>query len=126
MIVGIGIDIIEVARVERLLASYGERFINRVFTDVEVAYSTQMAYPAMHFAARFAAKEAFMKALGTGLSGGIRWRDVSVFNDDIGRPWVKFCGNAEKNAKKIGIDKAHISISHTKKYATAVVILERI
>ncbi len=123
-VIGVGIDIIDVQRVKRLLDMYGDRFATRIFTSEEIDYSNGMAYPAMHFAARFAAKEAFVKALGTGFSCGIKWRDIGVVNDERGRPWLILRGRALGYADEMGVEGVHLSISHTKNYASAVVVLE--
>ncbi len=124
MILGIGIDIIEVARIERMLSKYGAHFAERIFTDEEIGYSTSKSSPAIHFAARFAAKEAFLKSLGTGLANAIRWCDISISNDKHGKPKLTITNAAKNIAEKIGAKNIHISISHTKEYAISVVILE--
>ena len=124
MIIGIGIDIIEVVRVKRLFDEYGKRFVERVFTEIEIDYCEHMAHPAMHFAARFAAKEAFLKAIGTGLTGGISWREIGIINEDSGKPQLHYEGKAAEIAKKLGTNNTYISLSHNKEYATAIVVIE--
>jgi len=88
LISGIGIDIIEVARIEKQLGRVQERFLRRLFTDREIAFAGRKRFQALHFAARFAAKEACLKAMGTGLSAGIGWKDVEILNDEAGKPSV--------------------------------------
>ena len=124
MIVGTGVDIIEVPRIQRTLSVYGERFLKRVFTIEEVRYCTAKANAAERFAARFAAKEAALKALGTGLRGGITWKDVEVTRLPGGRPTLRFSGKAAEIAARLGSKRAHLSLSHTAEQAIAHVILE--
>jgi len=124
MIVGIGIDIIETARVEHIASEYGVELTDRLFTEDEVAYCKDKADPAKHYAARFAAKEAFLKALGSGLTSGINWRDIEVLRDEFGAPSIKYSGRAAEFAKKLGVTDVHLSISHSENYAAAVVVLE--
>ncbi len=124
MILGIGIDIIEIPRIERIISEYGGHFIERVFSDEEIEYSASKSFPAIHFAARFAAKEAFLKSLGTGLADGIKWRSISISNDRHSNPKLLIAGKAKEIAEKIGVKNIRVSISHTKEYAVAMVILE--
>lgn len=126
MIVSIGIDIIEVYRISETLART-PRFVERVFTDKERAYcEAKGAASAQSFAARFAAKEAFLKALKTGWRGKITWRDIEILNDEQGVPNLTVTGEAEEILKKTGANKIHLSMSHTTDHATAQVILEKI
>ena len=115
-----GIDIVEVKRVKRLTERWGDRFLHRVFTPWEIAYSKGKSSPEQSLAARFAAKEAILKAVGTGLSGGIRWTSMEIVNDKNGRPSVKL---GKRIKDKIGNKKILISMSHTKEYAVAQAIL---
>jgi len=124
MILGIGIDLIEVPRFERALQRYGERFINRLFTPDEVAYCQSKARAVEHFAARFSAKEAALKALGTGKSGGIRWRDVEVTRERGKPPQLQFHGQAERLFEFMGATQARVSLTHTGHTAAAYVIIE--
>jgi holo-[acyl-carrier protein] synthase len=124
MIVGIGIDLIEIARIEAALARYGERFLDRVFTPDEIAYARRKHHPAPHLAGRFAAKEAALKALGTGKSGGIRWRDVEILPSPSGKPRIAFHGRARDRLLALGGTQAHVSISHGRDVAIAEVIIE--
>jgi holo-[acyl-carrier protein] synthase len=126
VIISIGIDIIEVSRVRETIART-PRFVERVFTDAERAYcESRGAASAQHYAARFAAKEAALKALQTGWSGGISWQDVEVSAKESGAPVVLFHGRALELFARRGATTAHISIAHTSEHAIAEVILEKI
>jgi holo-[acyl-carrier protein] synthase len=124
MIVGTGVDLCEVGRLREAMERHGERFKHRVFTDREIAYSERKANLYERFAARFAAKEAGMKALGTGWRGGIGWRDFEVTNFPTGRPTLAFHGKAGEIAKKLGVRNVALSLTHTRDQAMALVILE--
>ena len=124
MIVGTGIDLCEVHRIEQAIARHGRRFIERVYTEREIAYSERKANKFERFAARFAAKEAGMKALGTGWRGGLGWRDLEVTNLRSGRPTLAFHGKAAEIAEKLGVRNVSLSITHTVEQAMAMVILE--
>jgi len=126
MIVGTGIDITEVDRIEAGIARFGRRFIERVFTADEIRYCESKANKAERYAARFAAKEAGMKALGTGWSRGVRWRDIEVQRMPGGRPTVVFHGEAGEHFGRLGAARAHLSLTHTKWLAMAIVVLEGI
>ncbi len=123
MIVGIGCDIIEVERIRRAIAR-SELFVSKLFTPAETAYCRAKADPAQSFAARFAAKEAVMKALGTGWDGKVNWLDIEVLSDDAGRPYLNLGGGAKELAEKKGITNIQLSLSHEKAYALGYVILE--
>ena len=124
MIVGTGVDIAEVPRIEASIERFGDRFLRRVFTDAEIQYCDSKVNRAERYAARFAAKEAALKAIGTGLRRGITWRDVEVTREPGGRPTMSFHGVAAQFAAKVGMKRAHLSLSHTKEHAIAYVILE--
>ena len=124
MIVGTGIDIVEVERIARAIEQYGDRFLQRIFTEGERRYCESKANRIERYAARFAAKEAAMKALGTGWSHGIRWQDIEICREPSGRPTIKFHGNAAEFAAKLGATRVAVSISHTSAQAMAHVILE--
>jgi holo-[acyl-carrier protein] synthase len=124
MIVGTGIDIAEVSRIAAALARFGGRFLRRVYTPGEIRYCESKANRAERFAARFAAKEAAMKALGTGWSHGVRWRDIEVGRQPGGRPTILFHGKAAEFATKLGAIHVALSLSHTTEQAIAQVILE--
>ncbi len=124
MIVGIGIDLVEISRIEAAIARFGERFLRRVFTPTEIAYCQRAAYPAERFAARFAAKEAALKALGTGKRGGIRWHDVEIVASPSGQPRIEFHARARERLHALGGCRAYVSLSHGRDLAIAQVILE--
>jgi holo-[acyl-carrier protein] synthase len=124
MIVGTGIDIAEVPRIRESIERFGVRFLQRVFTEGEMRYCDSKANRAERYAARFAAKEAAMKALGTGWNHGVRWRDCEVVRMPGGRPTIQFHGKAGEFAAKLGVRNAALSISHTAEQAIAQVILE--
>jgi holo-[acyl-carrier protein] synthase len=124
MIVGTGIDIAEVPRIRQSIGRYGERFLQRIFTDGERHYCDSKANRIERYAARFASKEAAMKALGTGWNHGVRWRDCEVTRKPGGRPTMTFHGKAGDFAAKLGVTNVALSISHTEEQAIAQVILE--
>ena len=124
MIVGTGIDIAEVPRIAASIERFGDRFLRRVFTEGEIRYCESKANRAERYAARFAAKEAAMKALGTGWNNGVRWRDVEVCRQPGGRPTITFHGTAAEFAAKLGATRAALSLTHTAELAMAQVILE--
>src|SRR5213595_2831134 len=121
MIVGSGIDIAEVPRIAQAIVRFGERFVRRVFTEGEIAYCDSKANRIERYAARFAAKEAWMKALGTGWNHGVRWRDVEVCRMPGGRPTIAFHGKAAEFAAKLGTKNVALSLSHTAEQAIAQV-----
>jgi holo-[acyl-carrier protein] synthase len=126
MIYGIGVDLVKVARIERVLDRYGDRFLNRVFTEREIAYCRGKSWAAAGFAMRFAAKEAFSKALGVGLRrNGIHWREVEVIPNPLGKPEIYVSGRAAAFCDAAGIDTMHLSLTDEDRRALAVVILER-
>ena len=126
MIVGVGIDVVEIGRVSRLIESKGARALGRLFTAAEVAYCERRAFPASSLAARVAAKEAAFKALaGSGLARGIGWREMEVTNDEHGRPSLTFHGRAAERAAELRVARIWLSLTHTSETAAAYVILER-
>ncbi len=124
MIVGLGTDLVGVARIRSVLANHGERFLERVCTPDEQAYCRAAKDPAERLAARWAAKEAAMKALGTGWTQGIRFTDIALAHDDAGAPRLVLTGAAADHARRRGATRFHVSISHADGFAVAVVILE--
>jgi holo-[acyl-carrier protein] synthase len=124
MIVGTGIDIAEVPRIAESIQRFGSRFLRRIFTEDEIRYCDSKANRAERYAARFAAKEAAMKALGTGWSHGVRWRDLEVKRQPGGRPTLAFHGKAAEFAATLGAKHVALSLSHTSEQAIAQVILE--
>jgi len=125
VVVGLGIDIVAIERIEALLARHGGRARERLYTEIERGYCDGMAKPALHYAARFAAKEAFVKALGIGFSGGLRWRDIGIVNDERGKPELVVEGAAREAMERLGAARAHVSLSHDSLHAAAVVVLEK-
>jgi holo-[acyl-carrier protein] synthase len=123
-VLGIGVDLVECARIQHSLDRFGNRFLHRVFTEGEVAYSMSMKSPARHLAARFAAKEAVSKAFGTGIGKAMGWRDIDVRKKPSGEPFLVFSGGAEELAKRRGITLALITLSHTEHHAVAMIVLE--
>ena len=124
MIVGTGIDIEEVSRIRGAIERHGRRFIERIFTPAEAAYAEQAVNPCERYTARFAAKEAGMKALGTGWDLGVRWVDVEVVSQPKSRPSLRFHGRAADRAASLGCRSISLSLSHTRQMAVAQVILE--
>ena len=124
MVIAVGTDLAEIDRIEASIARFGERFLQRVYTPAEIAYCTRKKTSAESFAARFAAKEAGAKALGTGISRGIGWRDIEVLREPSGRPSLVFHGRAARRARDLGVHRISLSLTHSRQLAMAVVILE--
>jgi holo-[acyl-carrier protein] synthase len=124
MILGTGVDLAEVDRIRSAIARYGRRFIERIYTPAEIAYVERKANRYERYAARFAAKEAGMKAIGTGWSHGVRWQDFEVANLPSGRPTLKLHGAAARIAEQLGVKLISLSITHTAELGMAHVILE--
>ncbi len=124
MIVGTGVDLAEVDRIQHSAERFGARFLERIFTPREIAYAERKANRWERYAARFAAKEAGMKAIGTGWKRGVRWRDFEVINLPSGKPTLEFHGQAAVYAQGLGVRNVALSITHTKTTALAHVILE--
>lgn len=122
--VGIGVDLVECARIGSSLDRFGEKFLRRVFTEGEIEYSMSMKFPARHLAARFAAKEAVSKAFGTGIGKAMGWRNIDVRKKKSGEPFLVFSGPAQELASKRGVTSALITLSHTEHHAMACVVLE--
>ena len=118
----VGIDIIEIKRIERLFSA-NEDFLRRIYTEKEVEYCKQKKNKYQHFAARFASKEAMFKALGTGWVGNMKWPDIELLNDEMGRPYLNLYGSVKEMAEKKHIDNISVSLSHCKEYAIAQVLL---
>jgi len=125
MIVGTGIDIAEVPRIREAIERHGERFLKRIFTESEIQYCESKANRVERYAARFAAKEAGMKAIGTGWNHGVRWRDIEVARKPGGRPMLVLHGKAAEFAAKLGATNIALSLTHTAEQAFAQVILEK-
>ncbi len=118
-IIGIGTDIIECLRIAQMIERHGEMFINRVYTQHEIEYCSERKAATQHYAGRWAAKEAVLKAIGTGWIKGITWRDVEVANQFGGKPIIHLYGGALDSAKRRGIEEVQISISHCRTHAVA-------
>ncbi len=124
MICGIGIDLVENDRLDRIIAKWGQKFLQRVFSDSEINYCEKHALASVNYGARFAAKESFVKALGIGLGMGVKLKEIEVVNDKYGKPDLILCGEAKAQIEKRNIVKVHLSLTHTRRYASAVVLLE--
>ena len=124
MVIGIGTDLIEIGRVEASIERFGERFLERIFTPGEIAYCMQKKASAESFAARFAAKEAGAKALGTGISRGVGWLEFEVEREPGGRPALLLHGRAAEIARDMGVERVSLSLTHTREMAMAVVVME--
>ena len=125
MVIGIGTDVIEIARVKRSIERFGEAFLRRVYTPEEVAYCMRKKKNAAEsFAARFAAKEAGAKALGTGISRGVSWTEFAVERERGGRPVLRFTGRAAEWAASLGVARVSLSLTHGREIAMAMVVLE--
>ena len=122
MIIGIGIDIVDIDRIQRMIDRHGMKFLNRTFTETEVAYCQGRKKPAQHFAGRFAAKEAVFKAFGTGWRGGMGWKEIEVQVDSLGRPRLRLSGKVASKARDLGIIEVLVSISHCDCHAIAQVV----
>ena len=121
-ILGLGTDITECLRIARMIERHGELFIDRVYTPVEIKYCQSRKQSTQHFTGRWAAKEAILKALGTGWRRGISWRDIEVRNEPGGKPIVALCGGAKDVVEKLGITAIYVTISHCRSHATATAI----
>ena len=119
MVKGVGIDIIEVSRIKRIMEKYGDKFFKRILTDNEINYCKSFPNSELHFAGRFASKEAYSKAIGTGISKDFGWKDIEILNDIRGKPYINHIKETEYTQFHF-----EISISHTKEYGCSVVICE--
>jgi holo-[acyl-carrier protein] synthase len=125
MIIGTGVDIVEIDRIKHLLDRFGERFMRRTYSTTEREYCAERPLPEQHYAARFAAKEAFVKAIGTGFTQRVIWRDISVVNEPSGQPTLVLNGRAKEIMDNLGATMSYVSLSHSKTHAVAVVVLEK-
>ena len=123
-VLGIGVDLVECARIQHSIDRFGDRFLHRVFTDGEIEYSMSMKFPARHLAARFAAKEAVSKAFGTGIGKAMGWRHIDIRKKPNGEPFLVFSGSAQELATQRGVISALVTLSHTEHHAMASVILD--
>jgi holo-[acyl-carrier protein] synthase len=124
MLIGTGVDLIEIERITHSIERFGDRFLHRVYTDPEIAYCRRKRSSAESFAARFAAKEAGAKALGTGISRGVTWTEFEVKREPSGRPLLALSGRAEAMAKELGVRSISLSLTHTREMAMAMVLME--
>ena len=124
MITGIGIDVIQNERIRASIQRFGDRFLNRIYTEAEIEYCHKRARPEIHYAARFAAKEAAFKAIGTGWAAGVKWRDVEVIRLSSGKPELHLYGEALGHATSAGATSFYVSLTHDQLVSCAVVILE--
>jgi holo-[acyl-carrier protein] synthase len=124
MVLGVGTDLIETKRVQDSIDRFGERFLERIFTAGEIAYCSRKRNSAESFAARFAAKEAGAKALGTGISRGVSWKEFEVRRETSGRPTLHLSGRAAELAEAMGVRKIQLSLTHSRELAMAVVVAE--
>jgi holo-[acyl-carrier protein] synthase len=124
VIYGIGIDLASIGRIEKVINKWGDRFLNRIFTLDEKKFCDKKSIPFSAFTLRFAAKEAFSKALGLGMRKGIKWRDIEVYNSPTGKPNLKLYGAALDTCKRNGITGIHLSLSDDGNYGIAMVVLE--
>ncbi|MHB8138296.1 MAG: holo-ACP synthase [Smithellaceae bacterium] len=125
MIYGVGIDLVENERIEKIIGKWGDKFLCRVFSEKEIEYCGRHAQASLHYGARFAVKESFLKAIGTGLGRGVKLQEIEVVNQEGGKPELMLHGGALHYFNQAGIKTAYISITHTKKYASALVLLEK-
>ncbi|MFO7987418.1 MAG: holo-ACP synthase [Desulfatiglandaceae bacterium] len=125
MIYGTGVDLVSIQRMEQVILKWNDRFVNRVFTAEEILSCRQRPVPHAAFALRFAAKEAFSKALGLGMRQGVRWRDISVSHDPAGKPSLRLAGRSLQICRNQGITGVHVSLSDDGEYGVAMVVLER-
>jgi len=125
MIYGIGVDLVHIKRIERVITRWGDRFINRVFTESETEICYNRSFPSSAFALRFAAKEAFSKAIGLGMKKGIRWRDIEIFHFPGGRPGLRLHGRSHDICREERITGFHLSLTDEREYGIAFVVLER-
>ena len=123
MIYGTGIDLVENDRIAKIIAKWGDKFLSRIFTPGEIAYCGRHFHSAIHYGARFAAKESFLKAIGTGMGRGVQMLDIEVVRAESGKPRLRLHGEALRHIQEAGVREVHLSITHTKKYAQAMVVL---
>ena len=124
MIIGIGIDIVNIERIEKLMGRWGDHFLGRVYTEREISRCRRQSRPPECFAIRFAAKEAFLKAIGSGLRNGIQWTDIEVENDPLGKPLLCLHRKAKEVLQTCRIERTFLTLSHDQPFAVAHVLLE--
>jgi holo-[acyl-carrier protein] synthase len=124
MVIGVGTDLIEIARIQQSIARFGDRFLQRIFTPAEIEYCQRKKNAAESFAARFAAKEAAAKALGTGITHGVIWLEIEVIRKPSGQPVLVLTGRAAHRAHQLGVTRTSLSLTHSRDTALAVVVME--
>ncbi len=124
MIIGIGVDLVEVERIHHAVDRYGDRFVRRIFTPAEAEYCRQSPQPEQRFATRFAAKEAALKALGIGWQKGVQFLDVELTNNPLGAPAISLSGRALDLSREMGVTHIHVSLTHHEDFAVAQVVME--
>ena len=122
--IGIGVDVVQNNRIRESLEKFGDRFISRIYTEGEQEYCNKCVDRAIHYAARFAAKEAAFKALGTGWAAGVRWRDVEIVRTSSGRPELRLHGVAQERAQSMGVARTHVSLTHDQLVSVATVVFD--
>jgi holo-[acyl-carrier protein] synthase len=123
MVIGVGIDLVKIDRIQKMVEKWNKRFLNRVFTSVEQKYSFSFRHPFPHLAGRFAVKEAVFKAIGTGWRGGVKWTDIEVYNESSGQPRVRVSGKVKEWIDAQGVSRIQVSISHDTEYSVGQVVL---
>lgn len=124
MIVGMGVDIVQNDRIREIINKWGEKFLSKIFTSMEIDFISKRGQNIQRYAANYAVKEALVKALGTGFRNGINFHSIQVRHNKLGKPWTELLGTTKSFAKQKGVSKIHTSISHEKNYSVAVVLLE--
>ena len=124
MIKGVGVDIVEIGKIDEPIKRWGDRFLRRIFTEKEIKYCRSHQAGSVHFAGRFAAKECVLKALGTGWQNGINFKQIEILNGSLGAPQIQLFEKAKERAQELGIEKLHLSISHNARHAVSTVVAE--
>lgn len=125
MIYGIGIDLVENDRLDKIIARWGSKFLQRVYSAGEIEYCEKHAQSSINYGARFAAKESFLKALGIGMGMGVKLNEIEVVHNEKGKPDLFLWGEAKKQIENRNVEKIHLSLTHTRNYSTAIVLLEK-
>jgi holo-[acyl-carrier protein] synthase len=125
MIYGIGVDLVSISRIERVILRWGDGFVRRVFTPDEIDFCSQRSSSFSAFALRFAAKEAFSKAIGLGMRKGLKWRDIEIFNYPSGKPGLTIHGKSSEICQEMGVTGIHLSLSDEGDYGVAMVVMEK-
>jgi holo-[acyl-carrier protein] synthase len=123
MVIGVGIDLVKIDRIQKMVEKWNKRFLNRIFTSDEQRYSYSFRHPFPHLAGRFAIKEAVFKAIGTGWRDGVKWTDIEVYNESSGQPRVRVYGKVKKKIEDQGVTNIQASISHDTEYSVGQIVL---